>query len=131
MTGEPTDKMTAFECKERLRNLRCCVVMPTYNNAGTLRDVISEVLEYCSEVIVVNDGSTDATAQIISSFGERIRSLSQERNQGKGIALQCGMAYAVRLGYKYAITIDSDGQHYPSDLPILQKPLKMNMVRFW
>lgn len=131
MTGEPTDKMTAFGCKERLRNLRCCVVMPTYNNAGTLRDVISEVLEYCADVIVVNDGSTDATAQIISTFGERIRSLSQERNQGKGVALQCGLTYAVRLGYKYAITIDSDGQHYPSDLPILRKPLKMNMVRFW
>ena len=85
MTGGQTDKMTAFGCKERLRNLRCCVVMPTYNNAGTLRDVISEVLEYCSEVIVVNDGSTDATAQIISTFGERIMSLSQERNQGKDL----------------------------------------------
>ena len=89
MTGGQTDKMTAFGGKERLRNLRCCVVMPTYNNAGTLRDVISEVLEYCSEVIVVNDGSTDATAQIISTFGERIRSLSQERNQGKGVARLC------------------------------------------
>lgn len=124
MTGGPTDKMTAFGCKERLRNLRCCVVMPTYNNAGTLRDVISEVLGYCADVIVVNDGSTDATAQIINSFDTRIRSLSMESNRGKGIALQCGMAYAVRLGYKYAITIDSDGQHYPSDLPIFAEAIE-------
>ena len=124
MTGGPTDKMTAFGCKERLRNLRCCVVMPTYNNAGTLRDVISEVLGYCADVIVVNDGSTDATAQIISSFDTCIRSLSMESNRGKGIVLQCGMAYAVRLGYKYAITIDSDGQHYPSDLPIFAEAIE-------
>ena len=75
MTGGPTNKMTAFECKERFRNLRCCVVMPTYNNAGTLRDVISEVLEYCADVIVVNDGSTDATSQIISTFGEDRKSV--------------------------------------------------------
>ena len=85
MIGGPTDKMTAFGCKERLRNLRCCVVMPTYNNAGTLRDVISEVLGYCADVIVVNDGCTDATAQIISSFDTRIRSLSMEANRGKGL----------------------------------------------
>ena len=103
-------------CIERLRALRCCVIIPTYNNAGTLASVIDEALEYCSDIIVVNDGCTDGTAQIISSFGERIRSLTQERNQGKGVALQCGMAYAQRLGFRYAITMDSDGQHYPSDI---------------
>ena len=104
-------------CIERLRALRCCVIIPTYNNAGTLSAVIDETLEYCTDVIVVNDGCTDGTAQIIGSFGERIRSLTQERNQGKGVALQCGMAYAQRLGFRYAITMDSDGQHYPSDIP--------------
>ena len=63
------------------------MIIPTYNNAGTLSAVIDETLEYCADVIVVNDGCTDGTAQIISSFGERIRSLTQERNQGKGVAL--------------------------------------------
>lgn len=113
-------------CIERLRALRCCVIIPTYNNAGTLSAVIDETLEYCADVIVVNDGCTDETAQIISSFGERIRSLTQERNQGKGVALQCGMAYAQRLGFRYAITMDSDGQHYPSDIPNFVDAIEQN-----
>lgn len=113
-------------CIERLRALRCCVIIPTYNNAGTLSAVIDETLEYCADVIVVNDGCTDGTAQIISSFGERIRSLTQERNQGKGVALQCGMAYAQRLGFRYAITMDSDGQHYPSDIPKFVDAIEQN-----
>lgn len=114
-------------CIERLRALRCCVIIPTYNNAGTLSAVIDETLEYCADVIVVNDGCTDETAQIISSFGELIRSLTQERNQGKGVALQCGMAYAQRLGFRYAITMDSDGQHYPSDIPKFVDAIEQNL----
>lgn len=113
-------------CIERLRALRCCVIIPTYNNAGTLAAVIDEALEYCSDIIVVNDGCTDGTAQIISSFGERIRSLTQDRNQGKGVALQCGMAYAMRLGFRYAITMDSDGQHYPSDIQKFVDAIEQN-----
>lgn len=116
----------ADNCIKRLKDLRCCVIIPTYNNAGTLSAVIDETLEYCADVIVVNDGCTDGTAQIISSFGERIRSLTQERNQGKGVALQCGMAYAQRLGFRYAITMDSDGQHYPSDIPNFVDAIEQN-----
>lgn len=113
-------------CLGRLKALRCCVIVPTYNNACTLGRVIGEVLHYCSDVIVVNDGSTDDTSGIISSFGERILSLHQDRNRGKGVALQCGLAYAVRLGFRYAITIDSDGQHYPSDIPVFADAIEKN-----
>ena len=119
-------QVIANNCIKRLKDLRCCVIIPTYNNAGTLSAVIDETLEYCADVIVVNDGCTDGTAQIISSFGERIRSLTQERNQGKGVALQCGMAYAQRLGFWYAITMDSDGQHYPSDIPNFVDAIEQN-----
>ena len=119
-------QVIADNCIMRLKDLRCCVIIPTYNNAGTLSAVIDETLEYCADVIVVNDGCTDGTAQIISSFGERIRSLTQERNQGKGVALQCGMAYAQRLGFRYAITMDSDGQHYPSDIPKFVDAIEQN-----
>lgn len=119
-------QVIADNCIMRLKDLRCCVIIPTYNNAGTLSAVIDETLEYCTDVIVVNDGCTDGTAQIIGSFGERIRSLTQERNQGKGVALQCGMAYAQRLGFRYAITMDSDGQHYPSDIPKFVDAIEQN-----
>lgn len=116
----------ASSCMAALDAMRCCVVIPTYDNAGTLAGVIEEVLGYCGRVIVVNDGSTDGTGGIVSSFGERIMSLTFEENRGKGVALISGLAYARRLGFRYAITIDSDGQHYPSDIPAFAQALERN-----
>ena len=51
---------------------KICVVMPTFNNAGTLRDMVERTLQFCPDVIVVNDGCTDTSAEILSSFGEKI-----------------------------------------------------------
>lgn len=99
------------------RRYKICVLIPTYNNAGTLRTVISDVLNYSSDVIVVNDGSTDSTREILRSFGESITVVDYTVNKGKGTALKKGFKKALELGYEYAITIDSDGQHYPQDLP--------------
>lgn len=95
-----------------------CVVMPTYNNGGTLRDVVERVLNYCNNVIVVNDGCTDGSAEILASFGERITVVDYGRNRGKGYALKQGFKKAASLGYDHAITLDSDGQHYPEDIPL-------------
>ena len=95
---------------------KACVLIPTFNNAGTLARVISDVLEYTSNVIVVNDGSTDDTEQIIESF-PGIEKVSYKKNRGKGWALRKGFQHAVGLGYDNAITIDSDGQHFAKDLP--------------
>lgn len=100
-----------------MRRYKICVVIPTYNNAGTLRDVVSDVLNYSSDVIVVNDGSTDSTSQILSSFGQSIIVVDYKENEGKGTALKRGFMKAIELRYEYAITIDSDGQHFPEDLP--------------
>ncbi len=98
------------------RENRICVLIPTYNNAGSLADVLRNVLAYTSQVIVVNDGSTDDTAQILQSF-EAIHVVSYLPNKGKGIALRTGIREAAKLGYEYAIAMDSDGQHYAHDLP--------------
>lgn len=78
--------------------------------------VILGVLEYTDRIIIVNDGSTDGTRRIIQNF-PALTSLHYERNQGKGFAIRKGFREAVRQGYAYAITIDSDGQHLPEDLP--------------
>ena len=102
--------------KERMKALRCVVIMPTYNNAGTIATVISDVKEFATDVIVVNDGSTDETAQILASI-EDIKVVDYSENKGKGYALKLGLQKAYEWGYRYAITIDSDGQHYADDIP--------------
>lgn len=108
--------MSPETCRQALRDLKCLVVIPTYNNEQTLARVIAEVRLWADEVLVVNDGSTDHTAEILRSI-EGIRTLTHERNRGKGRALQTGLKAAWEWGYRYALTIDSDGQHYADDIP--------------
>lgn len=102
--------------KQRMAALKCVVLMPTYNNAGTIAKVIADVNEYSEDVIVVNDGSTDETKSILASI-DGIKVIDYEKNQGKGYALKLGLQKAYEWGYRYAITIDSDGQHYADDIP--------------
>lgn len=103
--------------KEQADILGACVLIPTYNNAQTLGQVIADVLEYTDHVIVVDDGSTDDTKNILQSFSQ-IKAISYLPNKGKGWALRQGLRYAADCGYRYAITIDSDGQHFAKDLPV-------------
>lgn len=98
-------------------NAATCVVIPTYNHANTLAQVVESVLSYTPDVIVVNDGSTDQTPEILKSFGSRINSISYKKNRGKGYALKMGFDKALELGFGNVITIDSDGQHFASDIP--------------
>jgi glycosyltransferase involved in cell wall biosynthesis len=93
-----------------------CVVVPTYNNQKTLAGVLNNILQYTSSVVVVNDGSTDDTAGILSGFSDKIEIVSYLPNRGKGYALKSGFDKAEKLGYKGAITIDSDGQHFASEI---------------
>lgn len=95
----------------------CCVIIPTYNNEKTVGRVIEGVLNYCRDVIVVNDGATDSTPEIIESFSDRVTIIRHEKNQGKGRALRNAFKKADELNFEYAITIDSDGQHFPENLP--------------
>ena len=99
---------------ERARRLGCAVVIPTYNNDRTLGGVIAGVRRYCADIFVVNDGSTDRTAEVLAST-EGIRTIAYARNRGKGYALRRGLSAAREAGFRYALTIDSDGQHYPDD----------------
>ena len=98
--------------------LKCCVIIPTYNNHKTLKKVIEGVLLYTQDVIVVNDGSTDTTSHILNQFAN-ILTISLPQNIGKGYALRKGFELALEQGFHFAITIDSDGQHFPDDIPVL------------
>lgn len=90
-----------------------CIILPTYNNAHTIGDVIQASLQQTSHILVVNDGSTDDTESIVSNYPVTL--VTYTPNKGKGMALRTGFRKAIELGYDYAITIDTDGQHFPAD----------------
>jgi len=99
----------------RFDQLHCCVIVPTYNNDHSLYTFLNELITYTVNIIIINDGSTDTTKSILKEFST-LDIVVHEVNRGKGIALKTGFKTAEELGYEYAITIDSDGQHYPADL---------------
>ena len=107
-----------MDVKKTLRERGICVVIPTYNNAGTIADVVRRVLTHCLDVIVVCDGSTDETFSILQGI-EGITVVSYDRNAGKGTALKRGFKKALEMGFAYAITLDADGQHFPEDIPTM------------
>lgn len=104
--------------KKTLRDRGICVVIPTYNNAGTIADVVRRTLAQCLDVIVVNDGCTDDTLEVLRGI-KGITIVSYEKNAGKGTALKRGFRKALEMGFAYAITLDADGQHFPEDIPQL------------
>lgn len=118
----------AKEINQLMDQLNCCVLMPTYNNERTLERVLLEIMALVDHqrIVVVNDGATDATASILAKYTDRIKVLTQPKNGGKGKALRKGFSYASEQGFSYALTIDSDGQHYPDDIPLLLRALKEN-----
>lgn len=123
---------------EIARSLQLCVIIPTYNNKGTILQVIENVTQYCDDIFVVCDGPTDGTRELVEEYvnttanGQRqmangsVRVLSYVPNKGKGTALVTGFREALQQGFRYAITLDSDGQHYPNDIPAFLECIAMN-----
>jgi len=105
--------------------LKICVLLATYNNAGTLAPLLQDIGAFTKNILIVNDGSTDQTAEILNGFPE-IKQVSYAANRGKGFALRQGFKKALALGYDYVITIDSDGQHFASDLPAFLQALEIS-----
>jgi glycosyltransferase involved in cell wall biosynthesis len=100
-----------------------CVIIPTYNNQKTLQRVIDGVLNHTQNIIIINDGSTDETFSILQKYPQ-LTQIHFPENKGKGIALREGFKRAKQLHYNFAITIDSDGQHFPDDIPLFWKVLE-------
>ncbi|MBR6948077.1 MAG: glycosyltransferase [Muribaculaceae bacterium] len=105
----------AEEQKKLLHDRGICVVIPTYNNGGTIGRVVSSVLQVAGDVIVVNDGSDDHTAEVLKEFAD-ITLVTYPENHGKGYALKRGFQKALQMGFAYAITMDGDGQHDAADI---------------
>lgn len=97
--------------------MRVCVVIPAYNAAKTLGPLVKQVKQLKLDPVVVNDGSSDETAKVAMDAGALV--ISHLHNKGKGTAIRTGFAYALEHGYEAVITIDSDGQHDPAEIPRL------------
>lgn len=106
-----------MDVKRQMKNMGICIIIPTYNNATTIRQIIDDCLEWTDDIVAVNDGSTDATNEILSTYAQTIHVVRYTHNKGKGYALKKGFEYAKEHNYTYALTIDADGQHSASDIP--------------
>ena len=107
-----------------MKQQRVCVMVPTYNNAGTVVDVVKGILQLTDDLIVVIDGCTDDTRERLDEAGLDIVRVDYAQNRGKGHALLAGFEKALAMDYDYAITIDADGQHLPEDIPVFLEALQ-------
>lgn len=104
-----------------------CAVIPTYQNAKTLLKVVADVHRVVDTVFVVDDGSNDGTTALLdkATGNERPEKvLTHPKNCGKGAALKTGLTYARQQGFRYAVTVDADGQHRANDIPALLKAVE-------
>jgi glycosyltransferase involved in cell wall biosynthesis len=92
-----------------------CVLVPAYQEQGRIGPVVAGIRRFFDSVVVVDDGSTDATAREAEAAGAVV--VRHPVNRGKGVALKTGLRYAAEKGYAYVITMDADGQHDPGDIP--------------
>lgn len=106
---------------------RLLIIIPAWNEAEVLGGVLVDVLERRppnADVLVVSDGSTDATADIARRAGVRV--LDLPINLGVGGAMRAGYLYALRHGYRFAVQLDADGQHDPGEIPSLLETQRKN-----
>ena len=97
--------------------MRTVAVVPAYDEAATIGPVVEETREYVDRVVVVDDGSTDDTAEVARRHGASV--IEHVVNTGVGGAVRTGYRYAIRTGYDFVVQIDADGQHDPAYVPML------------
>lgn len=105
---------------------RVLIIIPAYNEEKTIANVLLKLRRMVPDFdrVVVNDGSKDATGNIVAELGEK--QLRLVSNLGYGRALQTGMRYALIRGYDIVVTFDGDGQHRPEDVPQVVQALREN-----
>lgn len=95
---------------------RVCVILPAFNEAPHIGALLEKIRAQNLNVVLIDDGSTDDTVRIASGLGAAV--VSHGRNLGKGAAILNGFSYAREHGYELVITMDSDGQHDPAEIPL-------------
>jgi glycosyltransferase involved in cell wall biosynthesis len=97
--------------------MRICALIPAFNESRTIAEVVEGVRQQITDVVVIDDGSGDGTADIARAAGATC--LQLPRNCGKASALRAGIAFARDHEFSYVITLDGDGQHLPQDIPVM------------
>jgi UDP-N-acetylglucosamine---dolichyl-phosphate N-acetylglucosaminyltransferase len=97
--------------------MRTCALIPAFNEAPHIAKVVEGARHHVAEVIVLDDGSSDGTAEIARAAGATC--LQSPRNCGKASALRAGIAFARERNFTHVITLDGDGQHLPEDIPVM------------
>ena len=95
---------------------RVLTALPVYNEVEHVAEVLDEALRYCRDVLVVDDGSTDGTSDLLAARDD-VHVITHPHNQGYGAALISAFEFALRGGYEVLVTLDCDGQHQPQRIP--------------
>ncbi len=103
--------------------MRLLTAIPVYNEAGSLVSVLNEVKKYASDILVVDDGSTDRTPELLRSL-PGVRTIRHPRNLGYGAGLRTAFEATLAGGFDGVVTLDCDGQHEPARIPELAAGLK-------
>ncbi len=114
MSAQPTNIGPPLRSDSPLKSV---VIVPAFNEAASLPDVLRDLAPLGFDVVVVDDGSTDATAALAREQGAVV--LRMPINVGIGGALRCGFQWASSHGYERAVQLDADGQHDPAQIPLL------------
>jgi len=101
--------------------MRLCAIIPTYTNPQTIEEVVARVREHIADVVVVDDGSAAPARAVIQRLADtgRCQVVLRPENGGKGAAVKTGLAWARDHQFDYALQIDADLQHDPTDIPKL------------
>ncbi len=94
---------------------RKCVLIPAYQEGTTIGPLVRQIRQYVSDVVVVDDGSVDDTAEQARQAGAHV--LTHPENRGKGVAFNTGFRYVRDRHYDYVICLDGNGRHNPADIP--------------
>src|ERR1039457_1363292 len=97
--------------------MRTCALIPAFNEAPYIAKVIAGSRPYVEKVVVIDDGSSDGTAEVARAAGAIC--LASQPNCGKGSALRTGISFARAQDFTHVITLDGDGQHLPEDIPVM------------
>lgn len=111
--------------------LRCCVVLPAYNEARALAAVVARIPAWVTGIIVVDDASTDDTLTVAQSLTDpRLAVLHHDDNRGVGGAMVTGFRAALDSGYDVVIKMDADDQMDAGELPALVRPIELGMAEY-